>query len=173
MPPEKANVGPCGAPGSGLPGGAGSGCGWAASSWLREFRGTRGHFPSRSHGFSALARGHGRHPRQVSSSAQAGRSPRLSLEITDASPSTLPKAGEARASPSSRARQPRASVLRGCSRWRGARTAQAPDTPDPVGRNHTVQLTLTGAQVRPQVCPMASEVPRSVGLGPGQGELGG
>lgn len=34
------------------------------------------------HTVSVLARGHGRHPRQVSSSAQAGRSPRLSLEIT-------------------------------------------------------------------------------------------
>lgn len=173
-PQRRQTWGPAALQGAGSRGGAaGSGCGWAASSWLREFRGTCGHFPSRSHGFSALARGHGRHPRQVSSSAQAGRSPRLSLEITDASPSTLPKAGEARSSPSSRARQPRASVLRGCSRWRGARTAQAPDTPDPVGRNHTVQLTLTGAQVRPQVSPMASEVPRSVGLGPGQGELGG
>lgn len=82
-PQRRQTWGPAALQGAGSRGGgAGSGCGWAASSWLREFRGTRGHFPSRSHGFSALARGHGRHPRQVSSSAQAGRSPRLSLEIT-------------------------------------------------------------------------------------------
>lgn len=83
------------------------------------------------------------------------------------------RVGRAWPSPSWHARQPRASVPRGCSRRRGARTARGPGRLGPVGGNMRLSSPCTDRpRWRPQGRPALSGVPDAVGPGARQEEMG-
>ena len=83
------------------------------------------------------------------------------------------RVGRAWPSPSSRARQPLASVQQSCSRRRGVRTARGPGRLGPVGGNHAVAACPEGLPAGGHECGrQETEVPASVGQGPGRRKWG-